>query len=200
MDRIRVLSSGTLAPIVGRIGDNSWWQLSDRNQIGWVSAEFTTEFGNCANVPLVASPTKPVPPTATSTLSPTLTPTTPSNNNGGNNNSGTPDLIVASISGDTSVVIPSGVSSTAEMYTVTVRNTGTGNASQFTTTMFIDGTEQDLGVVAALSANSSRDFKVQVEFGQSGTFDVEVMVDSDQQVDELSEVNNRGSIRVTVAN
>lgn len=47
---ITVLDSGTLAPIIGRIGDNSWWQLNVDNQIGWVSAEFTTEYGDCSRI------------------------------------------------------------------------------------------------------------------------------------------------------
>jgi len=197
-ERIRVLSSGTLAPIVGRIGDNSWWQLNINNQIGWVSAEFTTEYGICSNVPLVAAPTKAVTasPTTASTTAPTLTSqptaTTP------NNNTGTPDLIVVGITGDNSVIVPSGVSSTKESYKVTIRNTGTGAATQFTTTMFVNGKEQDLGVIAGLSANSTQDFNVQIEFAQSGTFKLEVFTDSDSQVSELSEVNNRGEISVSV--
>ena len=47
---ITVLDSGTLAPIIGRVGDNSWWQLNVNNQIGWVSAEFTSEYGDCSRV------------------------------------------------------------------------------------------------------------------------------------------------------
>ncbi len=47
---ITVLDSGDLAPIIGRIGDNSWWQLNVDNRIGWVSAEFTSEYGDCSRV------------------------------------------------------------------------------------------------------------------------------------------------------
>ena len=47
---ITVLDSGDLAPIIGRVGDNSWWQLNVDNQIGWVSAEFTSEYGDCSRV------------------------------------------------------------------------------------------------------------------------------------------------------
>lgn len=199
-ERIRVLDSGTLASIVGRIGNNTWWQLSDNNQIGWVSAEFTTEYGICSNVPLVAIPTKAVTsePTAEPTTAPTLTPpptaTTPNNNN-----TGDPDLIVSAIVGDNSIIVPSGVSSTLESYTITIRNTGSGDASQFTTTLFINGIDQDLGVIAGLAANMTHDFNVQIEFGQGGTFVLGVVVDSGEQVSELSEVNNRGEVSVTVA-
>lgn len=202
-ERIRVLASGTLAPIVGRIGDNSWWQLRINNQIGWVSADFTTEFGNCANVPLVVAPTQQVTAVVpTDTPAPTLTPNDDDDDdggNGGNGNTGDPDLVVVSITGDRSIIVPSGVSSTTESYTVSIRNTGNGAASQFATTLAINGNERDLGVVAGLAANASRDFNVEVEFAQSGTFQFFVTVDSDDQVDELSEVNNDGAISVTVA-
>jgi hypothetical protein len=199
-ERIRVLDSGTLALIVGRIGDNTWWQLSDNNQMGWVSAEFTTEYGICSNVPLVAIPTKAVTPEPTTapTLTPPPTATTPNNNNGGNN-TGDPDLIVSAINGDNSIVVPSGVSSTIESYTITIHNTGSGDASQFATTMFINGIEKDLGVIAGLSANMTHDFNIQIEFGQGGTFELEVVTDNGEQVSELSEVNNRGEVSVTVA-
>jgi len=198
-ERIRVLASGTLAPIVGRIGDNSWWQLSSNNQIGWVSAEFTTEYGICSSVPLVAVPTKAVTVVPTvPTTGPTLTPV-PTATTSGNNNSGKPDLIVSAISGDRSIIVPSGVSSTTESYKVTIQNTGNGAASQFTTTMFVNDTEQDLGVIAGLAANSTHDFNVQIEFSQGGTFKLEVVVDNDSQVSELSEINNQGQVFVTVA-
>ena len=51
---ITVLSSGTLAPIVGRNSDNSWWQLNVNDQTGWVSGDFTSEYGDCGGVTLVA--------------------------------------------------------------------------------------------------------------------------------------------------
>lgn len=195
-ERILVLSSGTLAPIIGRIGDNSWWQLRVNNQTGWVSADFTTEFGICSNVPIVAAPTQAVTAAPTNTSAPTLTPNS-GNNNGGN--TGTPDLVVVQIAGDRSIIVPSGVSSTTETYTITIRNTGNGDSSQFATTLKVNNNVQDLGVLAGLAPNSSRDFNVQVEFDQSGTFNFDVTVDSDNQVTELSEVNNNGKITVTVA-
>jgi len=195
-ERIRVLQSGTLAPIVGRLGNNTWWQLNVNNTTGWVSAEFTTEFGNCSNVPVVAQPTA-VP---TMTTAPTVTPRpTATEDTGGSNNSGQPDLIVASISGDRSVVIPSNVSSTTETYTVRIQNTGTGRAGQFASSVFVNNIERDLGVVAELGASSSRDFNIQLEFTENATVNFEVVVDVDNQVEEISEVNNRGQISITVA-
>ena len=49
---ITVLSSGTLAPIAGRNGAGTWWQLNVNNRVGWVSADFTGEYGDCNAVPV----------------------------------------------------------------------------------------------------------------------------------------------------
>ena len=49
---ITVLQGGTLAPVIGRLGDNSWLQLNFNNSIGWVSADFTSLYGNCLSVPV----------------------------------------------------------------------------------------------------------------------------------------------------
>ena len=51
---ITVLSSGTLAPITGRNSEHSWWRLTVENQIGWVSGDFTAEYGDCSTVAVVA--------------------------------------------------------------------------------------------------------------------------------------------------
>lgn len=51
---IMVLASGTLAPISGRNSDHSWWRLNVSDQLGWVSGDFTTEYGDCSRVPVVA--------------------------------------------------------------------------------------------------------------------------------------------------
>ncbi len=51
---ITVLSSGTLAPITGRNSEHSWWRLNVDNRVGWVSGDFTTEYGDCSRTPVVA--------------------------------------------------------------------------------------------------------------------------------------------------
>lgn len=50
---ITVLHSGTLAPIVGRNSASTWWQLDAEPRRGWVSADFTSEYGDCDSVPSV---------------------------------------------------------------------------------------------------------------------------------------------------
>ena len=49
-DRITVLSSGTLAPVRGRNEAGTWWQLDYKDRLGWVSADFTSEYGDCSAV------------------------------------------------------------------------------------------------------------------------------------------------------
>lgn len=51
---ITVLRSGTLAPITGRNSEHSWWRLNVDNRMGWVSGDFTTEYGDCSTVAVVA--------------------------------------------------------------------------------------------------------------------------------------------------
>lgn len=51
---ITVLSSGALAPITGRNSEHSWWRLTVDSRAGWVSGDFTTEYGDCSRVPVVA--------------------------------------------------------------------------------------------------------------------------------------------------
>ena len=50
----RVLPSGTLAQINGRNSDHSWWRLDVDGRAGWVSGDYTTEYGDCSRVPVVA--------------------------------------------------------------------------------------------------------------------------------------------------
>lgn len=80
------LSPTGVAPVIGRLPDNTWWQVQVNGIIGWVSAAVVTLGGNCAGVSVVVPPTV-IPPAETAELTPgtptnTFTPTvtlTPSN-------------------------------------------------------------------------------------------------------------------------
>lgn len=54
-------------PVIGRLPDNSWFQVNSNGTIGWVSATVVIIGGNCAGVSIVQ------PPTATSTVIPPAT-------------------------------------------------------------------------------------------------------------------------------
>jgi hypothetical protein len=193
-DRITVLSAGTVAPIIGRLGDNSWWQVRSGLTVGWVSAQFTSVYGICSAVPVVNPPPSPTPtgasPTPSTTATPTPTPTptispTP----------GKADLVISSIAGPTEVTLPSD----AVTYAVTITNTGSGPSGQFANKFTLPGgTETDLGVVANLSPNESISLTILVSFSSSGTFSLTARADSSNQISEVSEVNNVGILSVTV--
>lgn len=67
---LNVLRLGSLAPVIGRLADNTWLQVNVGGVIGWVAARVVIIGGNCGVIPVI------VPPTATATSpGPTLTPT-----------------------------------------------------------------------------------------------------------------------------
>ncbi len=190
---ISVLPSGTLAPIIGRLGDNSWWKIRVNTTEGWVSADFTTEYGNCLNVPVVAgpaptaTPTGSATPTATATRTPTITATP-----------GRPDLVVQNIVGPTSVIIPSGQTQVKQTYAITVTNVGFGPTGQFVPVLTFEGVEFELAVVSNLNAGESIVLNYEITFANVGTVDIRVNPDPDNDIEEVSEANNLGILSVTV--
>lgn len=76
-----------IIPVTGRLGDNTWFQVSVSGLIGWVSTSVVRLGGDCGGVPIIALPTStpepsatytvPPPPTETPTitLTPSITPT-----------------------------------------------------------------------------------------------------------------------------
>lgn len=192
---ISVLPGGTLAPIIGRLGDNSWWKIQVNTTEGWVSADFTTEYGNCANVPVVAGPAPTATPTgsATPTATPTRTPTitaTP----------GRPDLVVQNIVGPTAIVIPSGHTQVKQTYAITITNAGLGPSGQFTPVLTFEDVEFELAVVSNLNAGESIVLNYEITFTSAGNFDIRVNPDPDNDIEEISEANNLGILPVAVTN
>ncbi len=51
-ESLGALSKGTTAALIGRVGDNSWWQVRVGELTGWVAAEYTDPRGDCRNVPV----------------------------------------------------------------------------------------------------------------------------------------------------
>ncbi len=64
------LSPSISVPVIGRVPDNSWFQVNVGGVIGWVSASVVTVGGNCSGVSVVQLPTA-VPPTNAPTAAPT---------------------------------------------------------------------------------------------------------------------------------
>ena len=197
---IRTLRAGEVLPITGRLPDNSWWQLRSGVTTGWVSASFVTVYGICTGIPVVAPPTTPTPtvPTATPTVAtatPTITPTpslTPTPR--------LPNLTVTNISGPQNVTIPSGATSVTETYSVNITNEGGPIDTQFSNVarLLPVGTEFDVGVVSNLSAGQTINLSVEVTFTSPGTFILQITADSDDEIEESNNVDNSGTLNVTV--
>jgi hypothetical protein len=197
-DRITVLPAGTVMPITGRIGSNQWWQVRFGGTIGWVAAAYVTVYGICTGVPVIATPAPPPtfpptfapPPTIPPTFTRTPVPPTP----------GLPDLVVASIVGPTTLTIPAGETTVSGNYSVTIANTGSGGTGQFANSITVlpGGTAQDLGVVSSLGAGESIALTQAMLFDAPGNYTLRVLADSDSQVNEISEVNNIGTLDVVV--
>lgn len=198
-DRIITLAGGTTAPITGRVGDNSWWQVRFGTVTGWVSDDFVTLYGNCASVTI-----PPIPPTPTPRITPSFTWTNPPASTNTPTPSLTPglaDLVISNISGPTSLQIPSGETMVSASYTITITNTGQRNTGQFNNVITVSpsGTTQQLGVVGDLAAGQSVVLTINLSFSTPGSYTLQARADSDSQVTEQSEVNNVGIFTLNVA-
>jgi Bacterial SH3 domain len=63
------LPNSQTALVIGRLGDNSWYQVNYNGILGWISASVVIVGGNCAGIPIV------VPTPAVTVAGPTFTPT-----------------------------------------------------------------------------------------------------------------------------
>ncbi len=190
---IFTLATGTVAPITGRVGDNSWWQIRVGTTTGWVANAFVTLYGNCSSIIIVQTPRPPVTvtqvvitPTSTLTLTPQPATATPT--------PGLPDLVVTSVAGPAQLTLGAGNTPVTAQYAVTITNTGGGSTGQFNNTILIapGGSAQQLGVVAGLNPGESIVLTIDLTFTSAGSFTLQAQTDSDSQVTEISEVNNLG--------
>lgn len=187
--RLGTLAAGTQAPIVGRLGDNTWWyvQVNPSTQ-AWLSADFTSEYGNCINIPIVAPPPTPTgtAPTPTPTTTPTHTPEPTATATGVPL---PPDLIVTTIEGPKTLTL-SGDSVQAE-YSVVITNAGGSSAGQFSNEIrYLPGGEViDLGVVSGLDSGESVVLSATVTFTNVGEFSLQVTVDNEDTVEEINDLN-----------
>ena len=202
-DRVGTFTAGTQVPIVGRIGDNSWWQVqvNSYSQV-WVSSDYTTEYGYCINVPVKTAPPTPTTTAATATPTPTNTPTNTPEPTLTPTTSATPrpaDLVVANIVGPEDITLSGGTAMVT--FSVTISNTGDQTTGSFTSTItFLPGGETvELGSVSSLDPGSSINLNADLTFDAAGEFTVQATADSEDAVDELSEVNNIGTFVVNVA-
>lgn len=187
---ITVLPAGSVVPIIGRLGDNSWWQLQRGTSIGWVSASYTTQYGLCGSVPVAAPPPSPTSNVPTNTPTPTTTPTrTPTLIPSFTPTPGKPDILVSGVNGPDTITLPDGTTE----YTITLTNSGSGPSGQFIVNVSIVSTDQSAEIgVSNLDPGQSISLTVELTFPAAGTYIVQAEADSTHVVEEMSEVNNVG--------
>lgn len=194
--RLAVLAAGTVAPITGRTGDNSWWQVRVGTTTGWVSGQYVSIYGNCSSVII-----PPIPPTPTPIVTATLTATSPGATAQPTHTptQGLPDLVISNIDGPTALTIAEGETSVTANFAVTITNTGAGGTAQFDNSVTVSpGAEHPLGVVANLAAGQSILLDISLTFDAAGTYIIQARADVNSQITEQSEVNNIGIATVTV--
>lgn len=181
---ISSLRAGLEVPLVGRLGDNSWWEVTSGGQRGWVSAQFTTLLGsntNCANIPISTPPASPTPIPSPTTAAQAL-----------------PNLVISTLSGANNIVFTGGqVSAT---YILRVRNAGNAPAGAFNITItYPDGRVSDF-TVASLAPNQEIDVpNVTATYTAIGTYRLSVLVDSSGNITESSKNDNTGFLDIIVS-
>lgn len=199
-----ILNAGNTVPIIGRLGDNSWWQVRSGSTIGWVFADITDVFGSCGAVPIVLPPITitatfqppTVPPTFTpspTVIVPTVTHTpTP------------PDLRIEAFDGDRELTL-SGSGTVTGTYRLNVRNTGGERSGPFDITYTLINlttvqTEEPefLPEISNLRRDEVIALEFDIEFTAAGVYRIEIEADASGDVGESNENNNDDDLTVTV--
>ena len=206
---VGILGVGETAPVIGRDSGAFWWQISyagGPGGVGWVSAAYTAELGDCTNVPLASYGP---PPTEEATEEPTPEPTpeateepgaptaTPTNTP----EPSPPDLVVSSI--EMPSLINLAISDGTVEIKVTVTNVGDQPSGPFHTSVWPEGRgflmfPVDLGLVATLEGGQSITLTTDYTYDTAGTYTVEAEVDPDNDVTEGDEGNNIRTVTVEV--
>lgn len=178
-----ILSSfnlGTELPLVGRLGDNSWWEVTSSNQRGWVSAAYTTLLGNCQNIPITTPPASPTPVATNTSSAPQLA-----------------NLTVSTLTGANNIVLIGGEVATS--YVLRVKNVGQTAAGAFNVTIFYPNNTAFDYTVQSLAPNAEVEIPgVTAVFNSPGTYRLEVLVDSSNNITESTEDDNRKTLDIAV--
>ncbi|MBN1284897.1 MAG: SH3 domain-containing protein [Anaerolineae bacterium] len=172
-DHLYSLPNGTTVAIIGRVGDNSWWQVrASDGLVGWVSAAYTDPSGDCRFVPVVQPPLAPTPAQGGATAG--------------------VNLQVANIEGPAEATRVGG--SVTATFVVTLRNAGSTASGQFTVSFYPQGRAGSAPpqtiTVAPLRAGATLTMIFNGIYGAPGLYSVEAVVDSGGQVSESDEGDN----------
>jgi hypothetical protein len=197
---ITQLGTNSVVPVVGRLGDNSWYQLNNFGALGWVSGGFVTLYGaNCATVPVISAPATPT-VQASATPQPSATPPPPTIAPTITATPGTPDLVITLFEGEENLAL-GGNAEVRSTYSITITNIGsrrTGN--EFTLLLDTRPTSAPQRInVGRLGVGEATSFQIEFPFTAAGTYTLEASVDSENRVGEISEANNRATLVIVVA-
>ncbi len=192
-DVISNFTVGQEPPIVGyaQLPDGQWWQVSWGGQVGWTSAAYTTQLGDCSAVRPAVIPASPTPKP-----SDTPPPTVP----GTTSTPTLPDLRLSMLEGVSNVQL--GATGTAQaIYIIRVTNSGGRASSQFRLAVLKPDGQVETFDVPGL--NPGQEFQVPsngltVTFTTPGVTRILVTVDDQNVVAESNEGNNQAYKDITV--
>ncbi len=215
--RVTTLASGDQLPVLGRLVDDSWWQVRLRDgTAGWVAGrnpdnsneQFVSIYGDCTLIPALPLPeATPAPAAPVAAVPATVAPTTPPNapqedaaNDDSARESEEPDLVVASLRGPEALTLAQGSSSVSGTYEVTVSNRGAAASAGFRVRLAgIPDRDPLVDVVGGLGQGESISFSHVLEFNSAESIVLVATVDSNDEVSESDEGNNSTRLDVTVS-
>jgi WD40 repeat protein len=193
-DIISNFDVGQEPPILGYADrpDGRWWQVSWNGPIGWISAAYTTQLGDCSAIRPAAVPASPtVQPSETPKPTEPGTTSTPT----------LPDLRLSMLEGVSQIQL--GADGTAQAtYIISVINSGGQASGQFRMAVLKPNGTVDYFDVPGLNPN--QEFQVPsggltVTFNTPGVTRLLVTVDDQNVILESSEGNNQAYRDITVA-
>lgn len=199
------LSAGQTVPIIGRLGDNSWWQVRSGTTVGWVFAELTAVFGSCGAVPIVLPPITITPTTQQIiTITPSFTPSPTTIVPTVTNTPTPPDLRIEALDGPDSLTL-SGSGTVTGTFKLNVRNIGGRGSGPFDisyTLINLTTVESQEPEFLPEVSNLRRDeviaLEFDIEFTKAGVYRIEIEVDASGDVPESNETNNDDDLTVAV--
>ena len=213
--RITTLPDGSQAPVIGRLEDSSWWQVSLRDgTAGWVARhdpdnpaeQFISIYGDCTHVLALAPPQSTAisgevtPAPAVATAAPVNGGGSDDSGNTSDEGTGGPDLIVASLRGPDSLALARDSSQVDGNYELTISNQGTVASGQFSVTLSgVPDTDSIVQVVTGLGPGESISFSHALSFSDPEQVILVVTVDSDGVVEESDESNNSARLDVKIS-
>lgn len=198
------LSAGQTVPIIGRLGDNTWWQVRSGTTHGWVFAELTEVFGSCGAVPIVLPAFTLTPSIQAPSITPTITPSPTVLVPTVTNTPTPPDLRIEAFDGDRELTL-TGSGTVIGTYRLNVRNTGGERTGPFDiayTLINLTTVETEEPEFLPEIGNLRRDeviaLEFDIEFTTPGVYRIEIEADASGDVPESNENNNDDDLTVTV--